>query len=114
MLNEMMVLPEERVVPMDRESLHVCLLKTAVQVSFKKKNGVIRLMRCTQNGSAIPEASKPQAKVAIIDESTGLPVTPKEKDPGLFTVWDLDLGAWRTFKYESLLSVSLNNQEKIV
>ena len=108
MLKTMLLVPEDTMVPMDRLSLHRLLLDHAVTVTFKKKNGVIRMMRCTQNGSAIPEASKPQTKSVVLDESTGLPVPPKDKDPNLFTVWDLDLQAWRTFRFDTLLSVTLN------
>lgn len=113
MIQSMRILPEDVLILMDRTSLHLDLLDHVVTVTFTKKNGVIRLMRCTTNASGIPLASRPQNKSAVIDGVTGLPVQAKEKDLDLFRVWDLDLQAWRTFRYGTLLSVSMNTVENI-
>jgi len=114
MLDQALVLPENTFIPLGPESLRHFLAHEEVTVSFKKKNGVTRLMRATTSHIAIPEASRPKVPVPLQEGSieTFNPGPAKAaKDPLLFNVWDLDLQAWRSFQYASLLSVTLINQE---
>jgi hypothetical protein len=114
MLNEMYLHNESRFVPMTPESLREHLSHGRVSVSFHKKNGVLRLMNCTTQGNMIPEASRPKVPVPLQEGSIETFNPGPAKDPLLFTVWDLDLGAWRTFKYATLLSVTIEQQHKEV
>jgi len=111
MLDQALVLPENTFIPLGPESLRHFLAHEEVTVSFKKKNGVTRLMRATTSHIAIPEASRPKVPVPLQEGSIETFNPGPAKDPLLFNVWDLDLQAWRSFQYASLLSVTLINQE---
>ena len=70
-------------------------------VKFTKKNGDERVMRCTRNMALIPQPP--------VKESTGdaEPRKPRKQPEGVAVVWDLEKGAWRSFQYESVQSVSV-------
>ena len=61
-----------------------------VTVEFEKANGEIRTMHCVK---------KPE-DVGMTYEYKGSPVKAKE---GLQHVWDVDKGAWRAFKMDSVI-----------
>ncbi len=66
-----------------------------VTIWFKKSDGTEREMNCTlQDGVAIPHEKKTD-KVKVINEE----VCP---------VWDIDKGAWRSFKFESITKVNID------
>jgi len=56
-------------------------------VTFKKKNGEVRIMRCTLEADKVPEVygSAPPSDTLI-------------------TVWDVEVGGWRSFRLDSLVS----------
>lgn len=66
-----------------------------VVVAFTKTNGDTREMRCTLRSDMIPATP-------IVDGKA-----PKKENPDVQAVWDLDKGAWRSFRYDSLNSISL-------
>ena len=76
----------------DRESIVTMLREGVVMVSFTKKNGDIRNMRCTLVQSLIPEDMKPKG--------TGLPVS-----ESVIRVYDIDADDWRSFVVVNVLSV---------
>lgn len=77
-----------------REWMKGMLRKNAVSVTFRKQNGDERVMNCTlQEGIAIPH-------IKTTDRI-------KEVDVEVCPVWDIDKSAWRSFKYESVLKVSI-------
>lgn len=65
-------------------------------ITFTKKDGTQRVMRCTLRPEALPE---------IITESTRTS-TPRREPEGAIAVWDLDLGAWRSFRLDSVVEIS--------
>lgn len=65
-------------------------------VTFTKKDGTNRIMRCTLRPEALPE---------IVTESTRTSTKKREPD-GTIAVWDLDLGAWRSFRLDSVVEIS--------
>lgn len=65
---------------------HVC------EVVFKKKNGDERTMICTTMPEFLP----------IIPEGEELGETVLRD--GLYTVWDLEADAWRSFREDSIIS----------
>jgi hypothetical protein len=80
---------------MTTESVKNALHKGVVAVDFTKTNGEVRQMRCTLRSDMIPAAPVIEGK------------TPKKENPDVQAVWDLDKGAWRSFRFDSLISVSL-------
>ena len=78
-----------------REWLKGTLRAGPTTVTFRKQNGDERVMNCTlQEGIAIPH-------VKTTDRV-------KEVDVEICPVWDIDKGAWRSFKYESVLKVNID------
>ena len=86
-----------------------------ITVTFAKADGSIRDMRCTLDGDRIPpqppRAAKP-AKEAPVDglRQHGFLGEAKEvtrpEESHTQKVFDLDAGAWRSFRYDRLKKVS--------
>lgn len=68
-----------------------------VSVKFIKKDGSERDMRCTLKADLLPEQE--------VQESTE---AKKEPNPNVLRVWDLEKGAWRSFRLDSIIGFSEN------
>jgi len=66
------------------------LSEGAMTVTFTKKDGSDRVMRCTRNFTMIPTESHPKGDGFEI------------KDDDNIKVFDLDLNQWRSFNYTTL------------
>lgn len=80
------------------ESVKDALHKGIVTVAFTKANGETRQMRCTLRSDMIP--------VVPVAEGFGNGTKAKKENPDVQAVWDLEKGAWRSFRFDSLSSVS--------
>ena len=86
-----------------------------ITVQFVKADGTVRDMRCTLSGAHIPPAP-PQPVPTEIEGSSTANVdgrltlketkTRKEPDPETQRVYDLDAGAWRSFRYDRLKKIT--------
>lgn len=65
---------------------------TSTVVTFKKKDGTIRKMKCTRNPNLIPEEQRPKDGVSV-EESSAI------------RAFDLEKGEWRSFIIENVMSV---------
>lgn len=77
-----------------KESLQNLLRSFVATVTFTKKDGTERVMKCTlKQDIAIPHERK----------------TDRVKEPkeDMLPVWDLDQGAWRTITVPNILSVEI-------
>ena len=63
-------------------------------VTFTKKDGSERTMRCTLNASSIPTESNAKENSTRVIPSTAL------------AVYDLDKKEWRSFRWDSILEVN--------
>ena len=72
------------------EQLRDALKSQVVQVYFTKADGTVRLMQATLMESHLPNVTTENSK--------------PHTDTHLFKVWDLDKQAWRSFKWDRLLS----------
>lgn len=77
-------------IELDRRSLISAAKKGEINVTFKKKDGTTRKMRCTLNNELAPE-------VATMDKLGG-------DQRGVLTVFDLDVKGFRSFRLDSLKS----------
>jgi hypothetical protein len=86
-----------------------------VTVQFVKADGTVRDMRCTLSGAHIPPAPPRPVPTEIEGSSTvnidGLDTltetkSRKEPDPVTQRVYDLDAGAWRSFRYDRLQKIT--------
>jgi glucose-6-phosphate dehydrogenase assembly protein OpcA len=65
-----------------------------VTVDFLKKDGTMRTMKCTLQESAIPTYEKKTERVRTTSTNEAISVV------------DLDINEWRSFRYDSIKSVS--------
>lgn len=77
---------------MSRDQLKNRLKEVVATVTFVKKDGTLRQMRCTLKDNHLPVFEDNQS-------------TRKENDEVL-PVWDVDNGGWRSFRMDSIKSVS--------
>jgi hypothetical protein len=69
-------------------------LKEGVKtITFTKTDGSQRVLRCTLQESALPQVDA--SKVA----------TTKKQNEDALAVWDLDNAGWRSFRFDSIISV---------
>lgn len=76
-----------------KESLQEILRKGECEVIFRKNDGSEREMVCTLKQEYLP----------LPDESKKTKVK-KADNPGVITVWEVDIGEWRSFRVDSILS----------
>ncbi len=90
---------------MTKEELIENLKEGEVVVTFKKKDGTERIMKCTKSFTLIPEANHPKAENSTpkVDEN-GNPII-----SDLITVWDTEKSGWRSFDYKTLIRVGNDN-----
>ena len=67
-------------------------------VTFTKKDGTERVMRCTTNLSMIPVEKHPKGEKTISEGEEKKVETSKR-------VFDLEKQEWRSFRYDSVISV---------
>lgn len=78
--------------------LNTLLQKGEVTVTFTKKDGTVREMKCTLSESLIPPA--PVVELAEGSE----PKKKKAENPDVRTVYDLEAKAWRSFRWDSVIN----------
>ena len=99
-----------------RDWVRGLLDKQPITVTFTKADGTDRTMRCTLNWNLIPE-KPPMAVIShsasivgrvdgLVTESKRQRKEPKEPDPAVIKVWDLDAGAWRSFRMDRLKKIN--------
>ncbi len=78
-----------------KESLQELLRNFVAVVTFTKKDGTERVMKCTlKQDIAIPHERKTERV--------------KEPKDNLLPVWDIDASAWRTITVPNILTVEIN------
>ena len=66
------------------------LMKGSVEVKFTKKDGTLRIMKCTKCKELIPFLNQSKTKRVY-------------NNPNLIQVWDLDKLSWRSFDFNSII-----------
>ena len=93
-----------------RDWVRSLLDKQPITVTFIKADGTDRTMRCTLNGTFIPQKPPMVSITGRVDglttESRKPRKEPKEPDPAVIKVWDLDADAWRSFRMDRLKKIS--------
>jgi hypothetical protein len=82
-----------------QEWLRVLLRNGVVTVNFTKKDGTERIMNCTTSEEYLPE-------VKVVQEGA----EKKERKMSIDThsVFDMDAKAWKSFRWDSIKSVTFN------
>ena len=83
---------------------------TEITVTFVKADGTLRDMRCTLDLLKIPPQPPRQLNKAPVDgivrEDREIAALIKPEENHTQTVFDLDAGAWRSFRYDRLKKVT--------
>jgi hypothetical protein len=77
-----------------RSSVRTLLHEGVVDVSFTKKDGTDRLMKCTLNLNKIPKEFTPKG-------------TGQKMNDESIAVFDVEVNGWRSFRWESLKTAKL-------
>lgn len=80
---------------MDRFQLKQSLQNGIVTVVFEKADGTLREMRCTLQSEYLP----PQ----LLQEGA----TARAENPNTLAVWDIENGGWRSFRMDSIKSITV-------
>lgn len=73
-----------------RKWLKNVLETDVVEVTFTKKDGSERILKCTLKEDVLPEVQNKEAK---------------EKSQEALAVWDVESEGWRSFRWDSIKSV---------
>lgn len=80
----------------EKDELLERLRNEQITVKFKKLSGDERVMKCTLQESVVPAATKDDAmsqkKVRAVS-------------PEVCSVWDVEAKGWRSFRWDSVISV---------
>jgi hypothetical protein len=76
-----------------KEALKQQLKEGVKTITFTKADGTQRVLRCTLQESALPQV-----------DASKVTTTKKQNDDAL-AVWDLDNAGWRSFRFDSVISV---------
>jgi len=87
--------------PEFQEWLKGHLREGVVTVTFTKKNGDERVMKCTLNGEQLPQIQKEATEVSEVRQTSNTSLA----------VFDVEAQGWRAFKWESVKQVGLTIEE---
>jgi hypothetical protein len=85
-----------------------------VTVTFTKKDGTERVMKCTTNSELVPLVEE-KVHVTNTDNPIDFPAPKKEKkiNEDVMPVYDLESEAWKSFRWDSVKSVMFTIGEEI-
>lgn len=82
-----------------RNELIESLQDGIVTVTFTKVNGEVRTMPCTLREDIVPLRPTPVE---------GTEPKTKKKNDNVISAWCIDKGAWRSFRYDSIVSLQFD------
>ena len=83
-----------------KESIRSLLKNDVLEVVFIKTDGNVREMRCTLQEKFVETYDKKTDKV-------------KPENDSVISVWDLDNSGWRSFRVDSIQSVSVVESDDV-
>lgn len=86
---------------MSRDQLKRRLKNVVATITFDKKDGTLRQMRCTLKENYLPS-------LTIASEETEGVLSIRKENFDILPVWDIDNGGWRSFRMDSIKSVSFS------
>jgi hypothetical protein len=90
-----------------RDWVRSLLQKQPITVTFTKADGTDREMLCTLNPEELPAIAVQTGPVdGIVSESKKPRKDPKEPDPAVIKVYDLEAKAWRSFRMDRLKKIT--------
>lgn len=90
-----------------RDWVRSLLQKGPITVTFVKADGTVRDMRCTLDGSQIPQDKLPKNNNPTgVDPFVAESKPQRLPDPHSIRVFDMDKSEWRSFRFERLQKVT--------
>jgi len=93
-----------------RDWIRNLLMNTEITVTFVKADGAIRDMRCTLDPDRIPpqppRPDRPATKLSVDGIIRENQEVKRPEESHTQKVFDLDAGAWRSFRYDRLRKVT--------
>lgn len=93
------------------------LLEGHVTVLFTKKDGTLRTMNCTKQLALIPQEKHPKPKIDSTSDDGSFQIVqvqvPRERDPQLITVFDVDKQEWRSFRYTTIKDIKFPDRPTV-
>jgi hypothetical protein len=85
-----------------------------VTVTFTKKDGTERVMKCTTSSELVPVDLTEEKHYTNTNNPIDFPAPKKEKkvNEDVMPVYDLDSKAWRSFRWDSVKQVTLTIGEE--
>ena len=80
---------------MNKKELYDLARNNIISVTFTKKNGEERILKCTLKDDY------------IISEEKKETISNKKSNDDVLPVWDLDKSAWRSFRIDSVRGVKI-------
>ena len=87
----------------EKDFLLNCLKTSKINLKFEKVDKTIREMYCTLISDLLPKTPE-----HISESSEVVDAKPKKESETAFRVWDLDKLAWRSAKWDSLISFTMD------
>lgn len=78
---------------MNRQELLTLLQKPSITVTFTKKDGTERVMKCTRDMNIIPTDFHPKGESEV------------QENLDIIKCFDLEVNAWRSFRVDSVKTV---------
>jgi hypothetical protein len=89
-----------------RDWVRSLLQKQPITVTFVKADGTDREMRCTLNPEELPAVVPTGPVDGIVSEAKKPRKDPKEPDPAVIKVYDLEAKSWRSFRMDRLKKIT--------
>jgi hypothetical protein len=89
-----------------RDWVRSLLQKQPITVTFTKADGTDREMLCTLNPEELPAVVPTGPVDGIVYESKKPRKDPKEPDPAVIKVYDLEAKSWRSFRMDRLKKIT--------
>ena len=78
---------------MKKSEIQKILRDRVATVTFTKKDGTERVMKCTLNESSIPAAHRPKGEA------------PRKENDTVVAAFDVEKEGWRSFTIESIINI---------
>jgi hypothetical protein len=89
-----------------RDWVRSLLQKQPITVTFTKADGTDREMLCTLNPEEFPAVVQTGPVDGIVSESKKPRKEPKDPDPAVIKVYDLEAKSWRSFRMDRLKKIT--------
>jgi hypothetical protein len=88
-------------VVIEKEYITEIITAGPVDVTFTKKDGTVRLLKCTLSPALLPTKT--------VDDESVIPVKVRKVSENSLAVYDLINTSWKSFRWDSIICVKIAN-----